>query len=80
MLKKSYNYVMGLLTKNLRTQNKPENIQPPASTDELNVKELEFLLSILKEVSFKGGNVEIVYNTVLKLQNKYLEQTQKNKS
>lgn len=70
---------MGLLSKNLRVQTSTENNNTPvpSSSNELNARELEFLLSILKEVNFKGASVEIVYSTVLKLQNKYLEQTQK---
>ena len=77
MLKKCYNYVMGLLTRNLQVQNKTENKPSPTSSDELNARELEFLLSILKEINFKGANVEVVYSTILKLQNKYIEQTKK---
>lgn len=77
MLKKYYNVVMGLLSKNLQIRNKSESTTSLASENELNAKELEFLLSALKEINFKGANVEIVYNTVLKLQKKYLEVTKK---
>lgn len=47
------------------------------SNNELNPQELEFLLSMIKNSTFKGEHIEVVYNTILKLQNKYLEQTKK---
>ena len=47
------------------------------SNNELNTQELEFLLSVIKTTTFKGEHVELVYNTIVKLQNKYLEQTKK---
>jgi hypothetical protein len=47
------------------------------SNNELNTQELEFLLSVIKNTTFKGEHIELVYNTIIKLQNKYLEQTQK---
>ena len=63
---------MGLLSGKLQVGKTTE----PAP-NELNTQELELLLSMLKNATFKGENVEIVYNTILKLQNKYLEQTKK---
>ena len=47
------------------------------SNNELNTQELEFLLTMIKNTTFKGEYIEIVYNTILKLQNKYMEQTKK---
>ena len=40
--------------------------------EQLNEQELEFLLTLIKNTSFKGEHVELVYNTTLKLQNQYL--------
>lgn len=40
--------------------------------DGLNKEEIVFLLQILKNTTFKGESVEVLYNTVLKLQNKIL--------
>lgn len=48
-----------------------------SNNNELNTQELEFLLSVIKNTTFKGEHIELVYNTIIKLQNKYLEQTQK---
>jgi hypothetical protein len=63
--------VMGLLDKiNQQKGIQPQNIATPA-LDQLNAQELEFLLSLIKQTSFKGEAVEIIYNTALKLQNQY---------
>ena len=40
---------------------------------DLNKEELVFLLQVLKDTTFKGESVEILYNTILKLQNKLLK-------
>jgi hypothetical protein len=45
---------------------------PPS---QLNVKELEILLSLIKRSTFLGDDVEAIYHMVVKLQNQYLEQT-----
>ena len=62
---------MGLLDKiNQQKGIQPQNIATPAP-DQLNAQELEFLLSLIKQTSFKVEAVEIIYNTALKLQNQY---------
>ena len=50
-----------------------ENITPVSQQEQLNAKELEFLLLLIKETSFKGELIETVYNTVLKLQNQLIK-------
>lgn len=62
---------MGLVTGKLQVQNQIN------SANELNLEEIEFLLSIIKDAHFKGEQIETVYNTIIKLQNKYIEQTKK---
>ena len=37
----------------------------------LSLEELQFILLLIRDSSFKGENVQVVYNTVLKLQNQY---------
>jgi hypothetical protein len=59
---------MGLINKD-----NTQNITPVSQQDQLNAKELEFLLLIIKETSFKGELVETVYNTALKLQNQLIK-------
>jgi hypothetical protein len=39
----------------------------------LNQQELEFLLVLIKESTFRGAQLEEVYNTVYKLQQQYLK-------
>ena len=58
---------MGLIDK---VTNKNNNIAP--APEQLNEQELEFLLTLIKNTSFRGEHVELVYNTTLKLQNQYL--------
>ena len=38
----------------------------------LEKQEIEFILLLIKDSSFKGEHVEIIYNTVYKLQQQYL--------
>ena len=60
---------MGLIQK--QQINNIQNILP---SDELTLQEVEFLILLIKQSSFKGDMVEVVYNTTLKLQNQYLSQ------
>jgi hypothetical protein len=47
---------------------------PSISQQDLNVEELKFLLLLIKQSTFKGEDVEKIYNTTLKLQNQFLSQ------
>lgn len=73
---------MGLIdkTKQVQTsipQNKEQlNIEQVEYQDELHLAELELLLTLVKQSTFKGEFVEVVYNTILKLQNQYFKQKQ----
>lgn len=58
---------MGLIDK---VTNKNNNIAP--APEQLTEQELEFLLTLIKNTSFRGEHVELVYNTTLKLQNQYI--------
>jgi len=40
--------------------------------NDLNKKEIELLLLTIKQSNFRGDQLEILYNTVIKLQNQYL--------
>ena len=51
------------------------NTEKPLSPTQLNVKEIEILLSLIKRSTFLGEDVEAIYHMVVKLQNQYLEQT-----
>jgi hypothetical protein len=58
-------------------QLRQNNIAQPTldATNQLSAQELVFLLDALKRTTFVGEQVETMFNTVLKLQNQYLEQT-----
>jgi hypothetical protein len=43
----------------------------------LDVQELEFLLSRIKEMTFRGNELEVLTRVVLKLQNRYIKLTNK---
>ena len=58
---------MGIIDK---ITNKTYNNTP--APEQLNEKELECLLTLIKYSTFKGEDLELVYNTTLKLQNQYL--------
>jgi hypothetical protein len=79
ILKKIYNIVMAFTANNVQTLN--NNVQTsnidttPLLPAQLNAKELEVLLSLIKASTFLGEDVEAIYNMVIKLQNQYLEQT-----
>jgi hypothetical protein len=59
------------LNNNVQTSNINTTPLLPA---QLNAKELEVLLSLIKASTFLGEDVEVIYNMVIKLQNQYLEQ------
>ena len=44
-------------------------------TPQLNSRELEILLSLVKKSTFLGEDIEPLYNMVIKLQTQYLDQT-----
>jgi hypothetical protein len=52
-----------------------DNRKQPSTTEDLllNKKDLEFLLSLVKNSTFKGEQIELIYNLTSKLQKAYLE-------
>ena len=65
---------MGFTANNIQTNNNDATL---LSNSNLNAKEIEVLLSLIKRSTFLGEDVEIIYNMVVKLQNQYLEQSKK---
>jgi len=43
------------------------------SSSQLTQQELEFILLLIKNSTFKGEQLEIIYNAAIKLQQQYLE-------
>jgi hypothetical protein len=69
--------VMGLLDKiNQQKGIQPQNTETLAP-DHLNAQELEFLLVMLKQSTFKGEMVELIFNVASKLQSQYSKQIKK---
>ena len=67
MFRKIFGYVMGLIKK--------ENLLPSSKEDKpspFSKEELEILLRIIAEGSFKGKEIQVVYDMVYKLQQMYL--------
>jgi hypothetical protein len=60
-----------IVVNNIPTQNN----KPTSDADQLNAQELVFLLDTIRKSSFLGEHIEFAYNTVVKLQNQYLQQT-----
>jgi hypothetical protein len=59
---------MSFSASSIITKGKPE---PQVDPNELNIQEIEFLLFAIKNANFKGEQLELLYNTVIKLQNQY---------
>jgi hypothetical protein len=68
--------VMGFNATNVlvKDENKSK-VQNSLSSNQLNVREIEILLSLMKRSTFLGEDIEPIYNLIIKLQNQYLEQT-----
>lgn len=59
---------MGLINK-LKTT---PTINPLLSSkDSLDINEISLILNLIKNSPFKGGDIETIYNLVIKLQNQY---------
>jgi hypothetical protein len=63
--------VMGLVDKLVKQQSKSD-------PNQLNASELQLVLSLLKQSSIKGEQVELFYNLVLKLQNQFISLSKEN--
>ncbi len=67
---------MGFFSKNVVIENGENNLPNPTSeavfSNQLSKQEIELLLSLIKQTTFKGEHIETLYNLVLKLQNQYV--------
>ena len=70
MLKKVMAIVRNATGKNIKNEVK-EQPKPKVDKSQLNQAEIEFVLNILRDCTFKGTQVVELYNTVLKLQNQH---------
>jgi hypothetical protein len=58
---------------NARNLTVPEKVTTN-DQDSLTLEEIQLILASLRNSTFKGEHVELLYNTVLKLQNQYIKQ------
>ena len=63
---------MAILDKIKNTGDQSAKTGPSNNLIELHPREAEWLLQLIKESTFQGKDVEIVYNTTLKLQQLYI--------
>lgn len=63
---------MGLINKIKNTEDQSAKTGLSNNLIELHPLEAEWLLQLIKESTFQGKDVEVVYNTTLKLQQVYL--------
>jgi hypothetical protein len=68
---------MAFTTKELVIVNQKVDSRAIPQSNELDISELEFLLSVLKNVDIKGYQVEMFYNLAVKLQSQYLKNQNK---
>ena len=66
-MKKMIGFIMGLT----RKENDENNSIPPIPP--FSKEELEFLLKLVSDCTFKGKEVQVVYDLVYKLQQLYLK-------
>lgn len=62
---------------NAEKQHQSPQQQIGIATNQLTAPELAALLQIVRQATFIGEQVEVVYNMVTKLQNQYIEQVKK---
>jgi phosphoserine aminotransferase len=81
---------MGIFSKVAAKEVKHQQVEEPIQNDEvqketkkqkvegvdLTIEEFEYLFNLIKNSTFKGTELEIVYSIILKLQKRYLEKKQ----
>ncbi len=63
---------MGFFSSNSVVPNNSEPMPVNANVNNLTKEEIALLISLIKQSTFQGENIESLYNLVLKLQNQYL--------
>ena len=58
---------------NILIQDKQKKADPNQGLPSLSSDEIMFLLKVIKEHKFEGKDIEIIFNTTLKLQQLYLD-------
>ena len=63
---------MGFFSSNSVTPTSNEPMQVDMNVNNLTKEEIALLITLIKQSTFQGENIESLYNLVLKLQNQYL--------
>ena len=83
MLNKWFKKIIMAFTLNgepvIKEKKQNEELQTPITETQnqlyqLNSNELALLIKMISQSTFEGNQIEIIYNTVIKLQNQFLEQ------
>ncbi len=68
---------MALIDKLRSNQKKQQPIKTNnpilSSKDNLDIEEITLILGLVKNTTFKGENIETLYNLIVKLQNQYIK-------
>ena len=67
--------VMGFIANHVEGTSSIQPQTQSLSPNQLTVKEIEILLSMIKKTTFLGEDIEPLYNLIIKLQNQYIEPT-----
>ena len=61
--------------KSSQKKQKPIQVNNPilSSKDNLDIEEITLILGLIKNTTFKGENIETLYNLIVKLQNQYIK-------
>ena len=68
---------MALIDKIQNTGNQPSPVDSSNNLSDLDSREIEFLLQLIKNSQFRGQDIEFLYNLILKIQTMYLSQNSK---
>jgi hypothetical protein len=68
---------MALIDKIQNNGNQPSKVDSSIDLINLDPKEIEFILLLIKNSQFRGEDIEFIYNLILKIQKIYLFQNSK---
>jgi hypothetical protein len=63
---------MGFFSNKVLNSNQSESTNISSDVNNLTKEEIALIINLIKQSSFQGEHIEILYNLVLKLQNQYL--------
>ena len=70
-------FLAAVANKNNAVQAETQKEQIESITNQLTKEEIKLILEVMKNSTFKGELVEILYSTIVKLQSQYLDKQEK---